>query len=141
LFSLFGAKENRSGLIPSLIIKLMKEKEMDLTLGMQKYAYLYVKDFSQIVTRIVNGGIESGVYNISSNKVLSLKDIIQYIATVVNPEFKLNFGAVEYRKNQSMHIEGDISKLVHQIGPVQFSDFDTSINETIEYYTSKKSQE
>lgn len=134
LFSLFGEKEDRTWLFPSLIEKIKTENEMDLTLGEQKYAYLYVKDFALIINKIVTLQIESGIYNVSSSIVKSIRSIVEEIRDRINPRFQLNFGALKYRDSQSMHMQGSISKLNDQIGLVEFTDFSIAIENTIKYY-------
>jgi nucleoside-diphosphate-sugar epimerase len=136
VFSLFGPKENRSWLIPALLSKIKTEKEMDFTLGLQKYAYLFVDDFTLIISRIVALPVRTGVYNVSGIEPLYLKDIIRKIVSVVNPEFKLNFGVLPYRDSQSMHIQGDMSKLIMEIDSIEFSNFDKSLANTIRYYNN-----
>ena len=54
--------------------------------------------------------------------------VVSFIAS------KLNFGALKYRDNQSMHIQGSINKLNDQIGKVEFKDFSIAIENTINYY-------
>ncbi len=134
LFSLFGEKENKTWLIPSLIQKIKKENQMDFTLGEQKYAYLFVKDFSSIINKIVVLPVVSGVYNISSDNAKTIRSVVEQIRNKINPEFKLNFGALPYRENQSMHIQGSIDKLITQIGKIEFTDFSIAIQNTINYY-------
>ncbi len=136
VFSVFGAKENENWLIPSIIKSMKKEAEMDFTVGLQKYAYLYVNDFSKIVTALLKNDINSGVYNISSSQVQQLKYLIESIRDIINPTFILNFGAIPYRNNQSMHIEGDITKLINAIGPFEFTDFNVALLNTLKNYTS-----
>lgn len=134
LFSLFGEKENESWLIPSLVEKIKNESQMDLTLGEQKYAYLYVKDFASIVNKLVMLPILSGIYNISSDKVISIRTLVEEIRNRLNPDFKLNFGAINYRENQSMYMQGSINKLKAQIGELEFTNFSTALENTIKYY-------
>ena len=134
VFSVFGEKENKTWLIPSLIIKMKCEYQMDFTSGFQKYSYLYVKDFGSIIEKIIFLPVVSGIYNVSSDNVVSIRSLIEHIRDKVNPDFKLNFGALEYRKNQSMYIQGSISKLKSQIGNIQFTDFYDAIQSTINYY-------
>jgi UDP-glucose 4-epimerase len=134
LFSVFGEKEGRTWLIPSLIEKIKTETEMDFTLGEQKYAYLYVKDFATIINKIVTIKIESGIYNVSSNIVKSIRSIVEEIRNRINLNFHLNFGALEYRVNQSMQMQGAINKLENQIGKIEFSDFSIAIESTIKFY-------
>lgn len=134
LFSLFGEKESLNWLIPSTIKSIKNKSSLDLTFGEQRYAYLYIRDFAQIIFKIIEKNIDSGIYNISSNSALSIKTLISLIKNKVNPSFELNFGSLEYRKNQSMHIQGDINKLESQIGSICFTDFDTAIQNTINFY-------
>lgn len=137
LFSLYGERENYNWLIPSMIRKMLNEKEMDFTKGEQAYAYLYVKDFANIIYRILLNEVTSGIYNVSSNDVHKLKELIEQIRSYINPDFKLNFGALPYRKNQSMHIEGDIYRLTEAIGSIEFTNFNVALLATINYYKSK----
>ncbi|WP_029278145.1 NAD-dependent epimerase/dehydratase family protein [Pedobacter borealis] len=135
VFSVFGAMEGDNWLIPSLVRRMKTEMEMDLTGGEQRYAYLYAPDFSAIVKVIIEQPILSGIYNISSNEVHSLKALLELIRDRVNSDFKLNFGVLPYRENQSMHIEGDISKLSAQIKLPNLANFEVALQKTIGYYT------
>jgi len=135
LFSLFGEKEDENWLIPALVKKMKIENEMDFTLAEQKYAYLYVKDFVDIIYKVITMPIESGIYNVSSTYVIKIKMLIEKIRDNINPYFKLNFGALDYRENQSMHIEGSIEKLSSQIGEIKLTDFDLALGHTIDYYS------
>jgi len=134
VFSVFGEMEGTNWLIPSLVRKMKTEIEIDLTAGEQRYAYLYAPDFSAIVKAIIEQPILSGVYNISSNEVYPLKTVLEFIRDLVNSNFQLNFGALSYRDNQSMHIEGDISKLSSQIDLPKLTDFGMALKKTINYY-------
>lgn len=137
LFSLFGEKEDKNWLIPSLVTSMLANKQMDFTLGEQKYAYLYVKDFAVILNKISNMPVESGIYNISSNKTITIKSLIEDIRNFINPAFILNFGALQYRKNQSMHMEGDILRLCSQIGDVEITDYKIALQNSLNYYLKK----
>ena len=60
--------------------------------------------------------------------------MIQKIKSYVNPDAVLNFGALPYRPNQVMHMEGDSTKFNDQFNFKIESDFDTTIRETVKYY-------
>lgn len=137
LFSLFGEKENEGWLIPSLIQSMKVDGQKDFTSGNQKYAYLYVKDFAMIINKIIMASVQSGIYNISSNEIRTIKSLIEDIKNYINPEFILNFGALDYRANQSMHIEGDIVKISSQIGEIEFTDYSIALQHTLNYYLKK----
>ena len=137
LFSLFGEKENQNWLIPSLIASMLTDEQMDFTPGEQKYAYLYVKDYTSIMNKIVTMSIESGVYNVSSNQTRTIKSLVEDIRDYINPKFILNFGALNYRDNQSMHIEGNIMKLSSQIGEIELTDYKKALYNSLNYYLKK----
>jgi nucleoside-diphosphate-sugar epimerase len=134
LFSVFGEKENQNWLIPSLIDSMLNKDEMNFTLGEQKYAYLYVKDYAEIMKEITTKDINSGIYNISSNEIRTIRSLIEDIRNIVNTEFVLNFGALNYRSDQSMHIEGNMQKLNSQIGKIEFTDYNLALQNTLNYY-------
>jgi nucleoside-diphosphate-sugar epimerase len=135
LFSLFGEKEDEVWLFPSLIKRIKTESQMDFTLGEQKYSYLYVKDFASIIDKIVFLEIQSGIYNVSSDIVRSIRSLVLEIRDRINTKFHLNFGVLKYRDNQSMHMQGSINKLTDQIGKIEFTDFSIAIENTIKYYS------
>ena len=137
LFSFFGKGESENWLIPSLVKKILSGDHMDLTAGEQKYAYLYVNDLGVAINNIIiNNGI-SGFYNISGKTLIPLKYLVENIKEKINPSFKLNFGILPYRTNQSMHLQGDPSKFIEEFGEFEVSDFDGSLLRTIEYLKDK----
>lgn len=110
------------------------EKEMDFTLGEQQYAYLYIRDLANAVlkTCLIDG--PSGIYNISSSKAISLKELLLTLRDKINPSFKLNFGVLPYRINQPMHIEGDSSKFISEYGCFEESSMEYILDQVINYY-------
>lgn len=137
LFSVFGEKENPNWLIPSLIDSMLNKSEMDFTLGEQKYAYLYVKDYAKMMKEIISKDVKSGIYNVSSSEIRTIRSLIEDIKSIVNPKFILNFGALDYRYGQSMHIEGDMKKLSTQIGEIEVSNYNVALQNTLNYYLKK----
>lgn len=134
IFSLYGEKENDNWLIPSLIRSMTNQSHMDFSPGEQRYAYMYVKDFAHIINKMVTKPVESGIYNISSNQTITIRFLIEAIKNMVRPDFQLNFGALNYREHQSMHMEGDMAKTFSQIGEVEFTDFNVALRNTLNYY-------
>jgi UDP-glucose 4-epimerase len=137
VFSIFGEKESSNWLIPSVVNRMLNDEEMDFTLGEQKYAYMYVKDFADIIANIINIPVPSGIYNISSDETVTLKSLVVKIRDIINPDFRLNFGAIAYRENQSMHIEGDSKKLNSVIGNRNKTDFNVALQQTVTSYLNQ----
>ena len=137
LFSFYGEGESENWLIPSFIKKILLGEEIDLTPGEQKYSYLYALDLGVAVNFIIAKKGLSGIYNISSNNLISIKELLLTIKGKINNLTILNFGKIPYRENQSMRIQGDCSKFISEFGDFEVSEFDQSINNTIEYFKAK----
>ena len=141
LFSFFGKGESEKWLIPSVIKKIIFNDDIDLTLGEQKYSYLYVNDLGLAINKIIMSQDNCGIYNISGKVLIALKDLIENIKNSINPEFNLIFGKIPYRHNQSMHLQGDPTKFIETFGEFEVSDFDSSLLKTIEYFKRKFNSE
>jgi nucleoside-diphosphate-sugar epimerase len=137
LFSFFGKGESDKWLIPTLVNKLLTTDHMDLTFGEQKYAYLYADDLGCATGKIINGNGESGVYNVSGRNTVSLKTLVTNIRDQINPSFKLNFGRLDYRENQPMHMQGNVAKFIEQFGEFEMSDFNKSLTLTVNLLKKK----
>lgn len=134
LFSIYGTHEGKDWLIPSVISNLRMNKPMDLTGCEQRYDYLFTRDLSRAIINILNTESESGVFNLSSNSSIKLRDLIEKIRENVNPQATLNFGALPYRPNQVMHMEGNSSKFNKQFAFKIESDLDSGIREIMRFY-------
>ncbi len=137
LFPLFGPYEADRWLIPSLIKNISTEDSMDLTPGEQKLSYLYVGECAKAIMMAIHADGKSGIYNICSDNPTPLKTLVTKIRDKVNPNFKLNFGALPYRYGQCMYMEGDTTALRNNIYNLDTSNFDEMLDHTIEFYLNK----
>ncbi len=85
LFSFFGEKEASNWFIPSLIKNISENKAMDMTPGDQRYAYMYIGDLAEIICNLSSSTARSGIYNLSSKKSISLKEIVEKIIGIIKP--------------------------------------------------------
>lgn len=143
LFSVFGPREDNNWLIPSSINSMLKKKEMKLSPCDQKYDYLYIKDFASGITNIIKSvNAKSGIYNFSSGNSIQLKDILNYLETAICPVEKiLRIGALPYRKNQVMHMEGNSDLFFKSFNfKPEYSIF-AGLDETINYFIENSNNE
>lgn len=141
LFSFYGPKEAKSWFIPHIITSLVgNNKEIKLSSGTQKYAYLYIADLAKyIVTLIEKKDIPNGIYNISGSRAVELKKIVLAIKKQFkNSTSELQFGVLATRKNQSIYLKGEMVKYHKNIGKIKKTSFSVGLKETIEYYKSKE---
>lgn len=137
LFSLYGTRENPEWLISSAVHNMYHGKPMDMTPGEQRYDYLYIKDFSKAVRKVVESTTESGVYNLGSDTSIQLKDLVTEIRSIVNPGAVLNFGALPYRNNQVMRMEGDSSRFNRHFDFSVQGDYKKNLIEVVNYCIDK----
>ena len=139
LFSFFGELENENWLIPTLISSIKSESTMNMTPGEQRYAYMYVKDLSKLIVSLLNRFIPLGIYNISSNYSISLIELTEKIIQLVNPNFSgIKFGALPYRENQSMLIQGSNLKIESILGhKINETDFEIALRNVVNYNLNK----
>jgi len=138
VFSVFGEAENTNWLLPTVILKLLKNESIQLTSCKQRYNYLHIDEFvDQILHVITCGKNNSGIYNICNQKSIVLEDLLLNITKLlkVSPSL-LQFGAIPQRSNQNMNIEGDNSKFLRTFSIDNNSHFDlrNGLLKTIEYY-------
>lgn len=137
IFSLYGEREGDEWLIPSVIKNILANKPMDLTACEQRYDYMYVKDFAKAIIKVLETECESGVFNVSSNSSIRLKNLIEEIRKNLNPKAVLNFGALPYRSNQVMHMEGDSSKFIQTFDVSLNGNFEKKLEGVVRYYKNK----
>lgn len=138
VFSVFGETESGKWFIPSVINKMLDgEAEIQMTSGMQKYAYLYINDFARMLQHIIEQGAkeDSGIYNISATSAIPLKQIVHELQVLI-PEFKGQpvFGSIPERELQSVHLEGKMDKYFSAFGKIEFKDTKDSLKEVVMFH-------
>lgn len=131
LFSLYGPKDNHEWFIQYIIKSLLNNQEIDMTLGEQKWDYLYIDDAVEILNHILikNKGI--GITNYASGVNIKLKDFVLLAKKLCNSKSIINFGKVPYREDQVMNMEADIKKLISELFWKPKFDYEYGINQII----------
>lgn len=139
VFSIYGEKEDKHWFITLLIEKFLNAKSyINLSSCDQEYAYLYIKDFvAYILLFIETESAECGIYNVSGNKLLSLKTIVEKIKVLTNNSLtKINFDEKLNRTNQSRILIGNIAKMEKNIGLIAQTKIEDGLKATINFFKS-----
>ena len=110
LFSIYGPGESEAWFIPNLIRQLRLGQSPPLSGCEQRYDYLHVRDLAAGILAVLRQPETSGVFNLSSNAALPLKQIVQLVKEYTGGHAEPAFGALPYRAGQSMHLEGDSTR-------------------------------
>ena len=78
------------------------------------------------------------IFNIASGKPVSIKQVVQKMIEIIGSG-KPKFGAVPYRKGESMELYADISAAKEILTWTPKTDLHDGLRETIEYYNNQNS--
>ena len=100
--------------IPYVIDKLRKGEPLNVSPCEQKRDFIYVDDFAEDIHGLLKNykKCEGEIVNVSSGNSISLKTIIEFYKMKLNSISEIHYGALPYRKNESMDLRCDIGKLM-----------------------------
>ncbi|MBT9143995.1 MAG: GDP-6-deoxy-D-mannose reductase [Syntrophomonadaceae bacterium] len=111
LTAAYGPMDDRNHMIPQVILTLLQGDKPSLTLGEQRWDYLYVEDAVEVIWRAATTSSAQGIFNLGSGEVHTIKSIVERVRDLIDPNLPLGFGEVPYRPDQIMHLQADISRL------------------------------
>jgi len=133
VFSTYGAKDNPSWMIPSLIMQLLAKKRPPLTPGEQRWDYLHVSDAASAIATVALNDAATGVFNLGSGEARTIRTIVEQIRDTIDPALPLGFGEVPYRPDQVMHLEAKIDRL-RAVGWSPKMTLERGMAETVAWY-------
>jgi nucleoside-diphosphate-sugar epimerase len=99
------------------MIKRLKQNEpsIDLTAGEQLRDFVYIDDvvaaYQTVLSKLPLPDAYSQ-FQISTQELISIKELMQTLKEITQSKSILNFGAIPYRENELMHSETDNSALL-----------------------------
>jgi nucleoside-diphosphate-sugar epimerase len=111
LFSAYGPKDSPDWMIQYVIHSLLRREKPSLTLGEQKWDYIHVEDVARAIYHIAKNQCAEGVFNLGSGQAIRLREIVETVRDIVDPSLPLGFGDMQYRSDQVMHLQANITKL------------------------------
>lgn len=120
-FNIFGAGEKPHRLFPTVARRLRRGKPVELSDGSQVRDFLWVDDACETIlsaaAALLEGGMESGEYNLASGKPVSVRDFALTLARVAGAdEALLHFGTVPMRPDDLPYVVADTAKLDGAVG-------------------------
>jgi UDP-glucose 4-epimerase len=140
LLATYGPKDDDRHLIPSLIRQLFAGERPSLTPSEQLWDYLYVEDAAEVIYRAAVNEDVSGVFNLGSGQVHSIRSTAERIRDLIDPSIELGFGDVPYPADQVMHLETKIDRLRNATGWTPRVNVDEGLRRTVEWYRGHRSE-
>jgi len=108
--NIYGPGNGPGWMLSDLIIKLLRGQTPPLTLGKQRWDYIYVEDAAEAVAKL---GMTkaSGIFNLGSGRAETVRYIAETVRDIIDPSLKLGFGEVPYSPNQIMLFQANIERL------------------------------
>ena len=131
ILSLYGPYDGENTLVMSLIKNLLEKKEFNLTKCEQIWDYLYSDDASDFFIKVGETINDDKIYVIGSGDNRLLKDYVEDIKNVVNKNGKLNYGAIEYKKNQVMFLSTDVNEVKKDLDWCKKTEFKEGIKKIL----------
>jgi len=114
--TIYGKGENPKRLIPYLIECFKNDTSAKLTNGDQIRQYLHVVDASKYIKAIINHpSAASGIYNMGSEEILSVKEIIAKVQKLCKNSLKVEYGMAKRTDTMMSYIANDDRKLTSLI--------------------------
>jgi nucleoside-diphosphate-sugar epimerase len=134
LLATYGPKDDVHHLIPQVILKLLAHEKPSLTVGEQKWDYLYVEDAAEAIYSVALKSKAQGVFNLGSGETCTIRSIVERIRDMIDPSLPLDFGETPYRYDQVMHLQANIAKLKKATGWEPKTSLDRGLEQAIEWY-------
>ena len=134
ILSVYGPFDGSKTMVMSAIEKMLKGERVSCTKGEQMWDYLYSKDAAKMMYLLGCQGINEKIYCLGNGTAKSLKEYIEVMRMIVNPDAEIGYGDIKYADKQVMYLCADIQEVFDDIGNISFYDFETGIQETIEWY-------
>lgn len=133
LIATYGPADDANHLIASVALQVLRGEVPQLSPGGQLCDYLYVDDAAEALAVLGENAEASGVFVLGSGQVHSVREIGEAVRDLVDPSAALDFGALDYRPDQVMHLQADISRIRQVTGWEPRTPLAKGLAQTVEY--------
>ena len=116
VLSIYGPNDGAQSLVMSTIDKMRCGQTVQCTEGRQVWDYLYSEDAAEALYLLGASELNRKVYVLGGGVGRPLRQYIEEIRELVDPDANIEWGAIPYAPNQVMHLEADISSLTNDTG-------------------------
>lgn len=133
LFFLYGEAEASARLVPHVITQLLQDKEAKCTHGNQVRDFMHVSDTGYALAAVLDTEV-SGAINVASGKPVKIQEVVSQIASALNKESLVKFGAIPEPLHSPPLIVANIDRLKNEIGWSPQLSLDEGILRTIDWW-------
>lgn len=136
LIALAYGEENRSKMLPNIVIKkLLNNESPSLISGEKDYDLIYIDDIVNAFLAIGERGLDQRSYYVGHRNLQTFREIMTEIRDIINPGVELNFGG--YKGTIELDYSNiDTNALFNDTGFECKADFEESIRNTAAWLKS-----
>lgn len=134
ILSVYGPNDGSQSMVMSTINKLKAGEIPQFTKGEQLWDYLYSGDAANAFCLLGDKGVDGKTYVLGSGKARPLSEYITIIRNEVNPNAKIELGAIPYGPKQVMYLQADIEELKKDTGFIPMMGFEDGIKNILKDY-------
>jgi acetolactate synthase-1/2/3 large subunit len=116
ILSVYGVNDNDNTLIKNFINKCKNNQSMSLSACTHVWDYLYEDDAGRALLSIGKKGISGKIYCLGSGAGRPLKEYLEAIKNIINPNYQPDYGKIPYTKKSIRYLCADISELTTDTG-------------------------
>lgn len=138
IVSEYGEKDPDYTLIKYLINSFLDGIPPELTKCEQVWDYTYSVDDARALLAIGLHGKDGKTYVVGCGEGKTLRQYVEEIRNIVNPDVDIRFGAKEYFPHQPMYLCADITELTADTGYVPKYSFAEGMRNTVNYVKKQR---
>lgn len=131
IFSVYGPGDRKNTLVDACIRKFNAGEVMSLGPCTQKWNYLYIEDFVEIILKMMKQGCDTGIYNIASLDTRILREFVREIYELSNKTGNYNFEDTAQNPEGSPELIPDVGKMLTVTGKMEMTSFRNGILKTM----------
>ena len=136
ILSVFGKYDNENSLVIYLIDTLLKGERPKMTDCEQIWDLISSEDCARALKLVAIDGKIDKTYVIGSGDSKKLKEYVESIKNLIDPDMEIDYGAIPDYSKQTRCLSADISELIKDTGFSPERKFEDSIEGLIEYRRS-----
>ena len=142
LYDPYGPGDNPAWFMPYVIKCALQGESPGLTECTQYWDYIYIEDLCRSVQMLsAFQGPKSSTYNLSSDRPVQLRDVVDKIYAYINPSNgQPGYGKVPFRLDHVSHLQGNNEKLKAVTGWQPLVSIEEGIKRTVDYFKSQVSE-
>lgn len=132
--SLYGPGRDDNNLLSYAIKSMLKGEKPSFTRLEQQWDYLYIDDLMEALYALGEKGVGGKVYPIGSGEHRQMRDYVEIIRKLINPEAELGIGDLPYKTTKIDNQIMNITELKKDTGFSSRYTFEQGIQKTIDFF-------